>query len=268
MAGIPNRFGMPARRGKEGYRMREGIQISSLKPYLQTEQDASATIARVARMGYRYVQLQWFSFDVPVESIARALKENGMVSVGTQEKYDECAKRFDYFVSLNRACGSNEICMSGIPARFADAEGIKQHIADMREYGKRAAGEGMTVSYHLVEADFRRIDGKPACDILLDSLPEIRIVADTNQLLRAKADPAKWIAAHAGRVVTVHFKDMEAPVAGAKLKPVGQGMTDFPPIVRACREAGVQYVLAEQESWEKDAFLCMEESLAYIRGIL
>lgn len=248
--------------------MREGIQISSLKPYLQTEEDVKTTIARVARMGYRYVQLQWFSFDVPVDVIARALAENGMISIGTQEKYDECAKRFDYFIALNRACGSNEICMSGIPARYEGAEGIKRYIADTEGYVKRAASEGMTVSYHAVAPDFRLIDGKPAAEIALEALPEIKIVADTNQLLRAKADPAKWISAHAGRVVTAHFKDMEAITEGAKLKPAGQGVTDFPPIAKACRESGVSYVLAEQESWEKDAFLCMEESLAYIRGIL
>ena len=248
--------------------MREGIQISSLKPYLQTEEDVKATIARVARMGYRYAQLQWFSFDVPVEAIARALSENGMVSIGTQEKYDECAKRFDYFIALNRACGSSEICMSGIPARYEGAEGIRRFASETEEYVKRAANEGMTVSFHALASDFRAVDGVPAVEMFLKLIPGVTIVADTNQLLRAGVDPARWISEHKGRVVSVHFKDMEAPVAGAKLKPVGQGVTDFPPIVRACREAGVPYVLAEQESWEKDAFLCMEESLAYIRGIL
>ena len=248
--------------------MREGIQISSLKPYLQTEEDVKATIARVARMGYRYTQLQWFSFDVPVETIARALSENGMVSIGTQEKYDECAKRFDYFIALNRACGSKEICMSGIPARYEGAEGIRQYVSDTRKYVERAEKEGMTVSFHALASDFRAVDGVPAAEAFLNALPGVAIVADTNQLLRAGVDPAAWILKYAGRVVSVHFKDMEAPVAGAKLKPVGQGVTDFPPIAKACREAGVRYVLAEQESWEKDAFLCMEESLAYIRGIL
>ena len=52
----------------------------------------------------------------------------------------------------------------------------------------------------------------------------------------------------------------------AALVPVGQGVTDWSAAVDACRETGVRWAFAEQERWEKDAFLCMRESLDAMRA--
>ena len=50
-----------------------------------------------------------------------------------------------------------------------------------------------------------------------------------------------------------------------QLVPAGQGVISWEPIVRACKETGVKWIFAEQERWEKDAFLCMAESLDFLR---
>jgi Sugar phosphate isomerases/epimerases len=73
---------------------------------------------------------------------------------------------------------------------------------------------------------------------------------------------------HAGRVDVVHFKD-DAPISSAErhLMPLGQGMHDWAPILRACENAGVKYVFAEQERWLKDAFDCAKDSYDYINSL-
>ena len=43
-------------------------------------------------------------------------------------------------------------------------------------------------------------------------------------------------------------------------------MTDWSADLVACRETGVRWAFAEQERWEKDAFLCMRESLDAMRA--
>ena len=59
-------------------------------------------------------------------------------------------------------------------------------------------------------------------------------------------DPAALIAANSGRVKTLHMKDrgVGPPFADA---PAGQGTLDFPAIVAAGRDAGVEWYIAEQD---------------------
>ena len=82
-------------------------------------------------------------------------------------------------------------------------------------------------------------------------------------LLRAGEDPVAWVSRCAGRMDMVHLKDCAGD--GERLVPVGQGTTDWAPILSACRRSGVRWAMVEQESWEGDAFACMEQSLAYMR---
>ena len=38
-----------------------GAQVSSLRPYLQTPQELRASLQKLADMGYRTVQMQWWN---------------------------------------------------------------------------------------------------------------------------------------------------------------------------------------------------------------
>ena len=98
--------------------MRIGLQISSLKPFIQTREGVRDTFRRVAGMGYRDVQLQWTGADVPCEFIADEMKANGLDCWGTQDYYDVVMARMDYEIRAAHLYGSHYICVSGIPERF------------------------------------------------------------------------------------------------------------------------------------------------------
>ena len=62
----------------------------------------------------------------------------------------------------------------------------------------------------------------------------------------------------------VHFKDGKngLPV------PAGQGTVRYEGVVRACLQANVSYGFVEQESWDRDPFVCIGEALDWLRGEL
>ena len=64
-----------------------GYQLSSVTPYLQDVNSMREAFQKIAAIGYRDVQLQGASLDIPDEEIARALKKNGLNCVATQEDY-------------------------------------------------------------------------------------------------------------------------------------------------------------------------------------
>ena len=58
--------------------MKTGIQISSLKPLIQTEETLRETCGKIAALGCGTVQLQWLGREIPADTVAEILRENGM----------------------------------------------------------------------------------------------------------------------------------------------------------------------------------------------
>lgn len=245
-----------------------GIQISSLKKLLTNREAVTQVMLKLKSIGFTHAQLQWIDKSIQPSEIAEGLLVSGLIPLGTQEKYDECMRDLDYFIRLNRACKTDEICISGIPDRYEGFEGIMKYTEEVRGLYNRLAGEGIRLSYHPVKNDFRYSGGKPSAEIVLDEIPMLEIVPDTNQLMRASMDVCAFITRYAGRMRMIHFKDMESTLDSAPLTPVGRGCTPFPSFMPDIMRADIRYLLVEQETWSDDPFLCMQESWCYVQSMV
>lgn len=49
-----------------------GIQISSVKDYLQTPEEVLESFRKVSDIGYETIQIQWINPEVPIEFIQAA----------------------------------------------------------------------------------------------------------------------------------------------------------------------------------------------------
>ncbi len=248
--------------------MRIGIQISSLAKFLTDNESVESTVSRLSEMGCKIVQTQWLSKTVDVGFVADAYKRHGITSLGIQDKFDACINDLDYFISMNRACLSNDVCLSGIPERYMSEDGIRRYINDFKAVMQKLSEYGINASYHPVRADFNEISGAAAADIVINELPNIKVVPDTCQLLRAKVNAREWIDNLVGRIDIIHFKDTAGFSNDSPLVPVGEGVTDFRAIIPALLNAGVKYILAEQETFSKEPFMCMSTSLKNINAML
>ena len=70
-----------------------------------------------------------------------------------------------------------------------------------------------------------------------------------------------WIKKLKGRVPIIHFKDFGIVEGAAKIEDVekcfaevGEGNINWPPIVEACRETGIEYVIVEQDICKGNPF--------------
>lgn len=239
-----------------------GAQVSSLKPYIQTEKELRRTFGRLAQMGYRDVQLQWIASEIEPEVIADALMEAGLTGVSTQDYYEVVRERMAYFLKLNDLCRSKYVCVSGIPLEYLSYEGCRAFGRELAELTKRLEAEGKILSFHPRAQEFAVFGGRTAVEILLEESREpFQICLDLYHVQKAGQPMGDWVRKLAGRMDMVHFKDYVNCEDGTQaLVPVGQGCIDWTEAVAACRETQVPWVFAEQESWGKDAFLCMEES--------
>lgn len=240
--------------------MEPGIQISSLRPLLTTCRQMEEAFEKLAAMGCRWVQLQWLDPGIPPEAVAAALDRYALRSVSVQ---DFCAAVWadpQYYITLNQRTSGRWLCLSRIPEEYKSPRGLKEFAAALKAMDRELSPLGQQVCFHPVTGDFQGVPGMDPVAYLLEALPELPLCLDLYHLNRCCADMPGYIRRHGGRICMVHFKDSR----GEKLVPAGQGEVPWEGVVQACREAGVSYGFVEQETWDKDPFLCLQEALSWL----
>jgi sugar phosphate isomerase/epimerase len=84
---------------------------------------------------------------------------------------------------------------------------------------------------------------------------------DTHWLASGGVDIVHWIKKLKGRIPIIHFKDYGIDGGATKIEnvekcfaEVGQGNINWPPIVDAVKETGIEYVIVEQDICKGDPF--------------
>lgn len=247
--------------------MKTGVQVSSLKPILQTDEQVHEAFARLREIGCDTVQLQWIDPSVSTETIAGALEENGLRSVSVQDFYEVIRRSKAYYIDLNRRTGGTWMCVSRIPERLRSLKGIECYAQELRAFRAELDAVGQKLCFHPVRADFQPIEGVNPVERLMEVMPELALCADLYHLGRCGYDMPAWISAHAGRICMVHFKDARRQADGEEqLVPAGQGEIDWRGVVRACLDARIPYGFVEQERWSRDPFACLKEAMDWVEA--
>ena len=242
--------------------MKNGIQVSSLKPLLLTTEQVQDAFTKMKALGCNVVQLQWIDPFVPVDKIAHILRKTGITSVSVQDFYDLVVENFHYYTALNAATEGTWLCVSRIPERLKTPEGLDLYIEELRTMQRQLDPLGQKVCFHPVSGDFTAIPGMNAVEYLLDHMPELALCLDLYHLNRNCEDMSGFIHRYGDRICMVHFKD----ALGDTLVPAGQGDTNWTGVVRACLDAGVPYAFVEQERWDRDPFDCMKEAMDWLNA--
>lgn len=240
--------------------MEVGIQVSSLKPLLLTEEQTAEAFSKMRSLGCKTVQLQWIDPSVSPEAITRILEHNGMQSVSVQDFYEIIKENFDYYATLNTLTRGKYLCVSRIPERLKSPAGLDLFVQELRKMQKKLDPLGQTLCFHPVSADFAAVPGLNAVEYLFEQMPEMPICLDLYHLNRNCPDMPAFIRRFGSRICMVHFKD----AVGDTLVPAGQGDTRWEGVIPACLEAKVPYAFVEQERWDRDPYDCLEEAMDWV----
>jgi sugar phosphate isomerase/epimerase len=240
--------------------MKIGIQVSSLKPLLLTEEQVQQAFRKMKALGCNVVQLQWVDPSVSIDSITQALRDNGIDSVSVQDFYESVLQNFEYYTQLNSATGGTWLCVSRIPERLKSPEGLDAYIAELRAMQEKLTPLGQKLCFHPVSGDYTAVPGIRAVEYLLEHMPELDICLDLYHLNRNCPDMPGFIRRYGKRICMVHFKDS----IGDTLVPAGQGDARWEGVVAACLEVGVPYAFVEQERWNRDPYDCLREAMDWL----
>jgi sugar phosphate isomerase/epimerase len=139
------------------------------------------------------------------------------------------------------------------------ADDFKRMAATANEIGESAKKRGLEFAYHNHNVEFRKLEkGETGYGILLrETDPKlVKLEVDVGWMAAGGADPAALIAANAGRVRLLHFKDFSTitpavnelgGAASAHIVDLGTGVAPLKPAYDAARKAGVEYFIVDHD---------------------
>ena len=267
------------------------VQLYSVRDAMA--EDFEGTIKKVKEMGYDGVEFAGL-FDNSPEKVKAICDENGLVPISAHVSYDEIAADPEKVISDYAKIGCKYIAIPyAVEERRPGGELFDETVEGIRNFAAIGKKYGITMLYHNHDFEFEKLNGEYLLDLLYKALSadELQTELDTCWVNYGGEDPAAYLRKYAGRAPVVHIKDFVAKSRGAKVydligiddgaqeladgekdfsyMPVGYGVQDMPAIVEACKAAGAEWLIIEQDdpSMGKTPLECIKLSIDYLKTI-
>ena len=251
--------------------MRIGAQMYTLRMYGQNERDLGRALEKVARIGYRDVQLSALGPIAP-RRVKALCDANGLAIVLTHNPEQDFLTHPDELIEKHQIYGCRYVGLGYLPDRYHLPEFLPYFQEDFGPVAEKLKAAGMKFMYHNHAFEFeRQPDGRTMMEHLLAMLPAdlMGVTADTYWLQYAGVDVCDWLRRHADRLPCVHLKDQAIRGFEIRMAPVGGGNLNFPAILDTIRNNGVtEYALVEQdECYGESPFACLQKSFEYLQNV-
>jgi sugar phosphate isomerase/epimerase len=240
----------------------------ALQPYTVREElarDYLGTLSRIAEVGYRAVEIGPPPPEISLDAFMQHMERIGLTVVGAHAGMEQLTAGLDAQVAFLHATGARYIAHSH---RFGSRQEVLDAAAQFNQIGERCRAQGVQLLYHNHNWEFTRFDGEYALDTLLATTdPElVKMELDTYWVQRGGADPVAYLERLGGRCPLLHVKDME-PGEEQYFAEVGEGVLDWPAILRAAKGAGVEWLVVEQDGCRRPVFESIAISLRNLRAM-
>lgn len=245
-----------------------GLILYTLRDYLKTKDDIARTFEKIKTIGYNNVEITSCG-AVSNTELAKLLKDNELNAVSTHSSFDRMKNDFDRIVDEHREIGCSHMCVGSMPGDMrGKKEGYIEFAKQASEVGLRLAEVGMSFGYHNHNFEFHHFDGVSGQQLFMDhgDPKGFQFEIDTYWVQAGGADPALWIEKAAGRVPTVHMKDMLMLDGNQVFAEVGVGNLNWPAVLAACKKAGAKYLIVEQDRCYRDHFESIAASIKNMKS--
>ena len=251
-----------------------GVQLYTLRDYIQTAQDFDQTLQRLHQMGVHDVQISAIGSSITADEIAEIVAKNEMSVCVTHQSYDKLCNDLPTVIELHQKIGCNAVGLGYAPDTCRSTpEQAKAFVETLMSIAIQLQTHGLQFHYHNHDFEFKALspDGTTLMDLLLDSDPAlIHFIPDVAWMHVAGKDPVQLLETMHNRVKVVHFKDyVPKEDQRPRFVSLGQGVVDLKACFALCREKEIPYIVYEQDdSWEEnDPFVSTKTSLNYFETL-
>jgi sugar phosphate isomerase/epimerase len=243
-----------------------GIQLYSVRKLI--EKDFEGTMKKIADLGYIGVETYPLPESITLQRAAGIFKNVGLKVIGIHSELPVGAQR-DKALRMAEAYNCNNIVYPGGGLegdRYKNLDAIKHTMEIYNETASILKSKGIRFGLHNHWPEFELTDGYYPFYYLLEHLnKEIFFEIDTYWAKTAGQNPAKVLKIFGKRAPFLHIKDGPAIKGDEANKqvPAGQGIMDFPSIVKA-GGTNIKWMIVEFDEYSGDIIDGIKSSYEFL----
>ena len=252
-----------------------GIQTYSFRASFAI--DVAATLDTIRDFGFTEVECGLDPYGLTTEEFKAMLDERGIKAVSVGAGYDEVVKNPAEIARKTKILGASYVMVAWIPHKGNDftLENAQKAVEDFNAAGKVLRENGITLCYHTHGYEFRPHEGGTLFDYIMENTnPEyVSFEMDIMWVFFPGADPVALLNKYGNRWKLMHLKDLKKGVEGNDTGgtdvrndvALGTGQIPLPEVLRAAKNAGVEYYFIEDES--PSVTQQVPQSLEYLKSL-
>jgi sugar phosphate isomerase/epimerase len=221
-----------------------GLQLYTVRDLMA--EDAAATLALVAEIGYREVEFAGY-FDWTPADMRKLLSDTGLAAPSTHIGYEDFAANVGRVVEHAAAVGHEFVVVPAVPeGERATLDDYLRHAENFNRWSEACGKAGLRFGYHNHMFEFDAIDGRIPYDVLLSETdPEgVQMELDLAWATGGNADALAYFQAWPGRFPLCHLKDI---TEAREETDIGDGQVAFAEILAQAGQAGLEHGFVERD---------------------
>jgi sugar phosphate isomerase/epimerase len=249
-----------------------GVQLYTVRDILP--QKPAEVLNAIRAMGYQEVEATFQGYD----KIRPMVEASGLKAISIHIDSDLVGKgdgEMSRVVDQLKSWGFQYAVYPWVPENErGGADAMKAFAGKLNRFGEKCHAAGIQFCYHNHAFESAPAGNQTLFQILIDNTDKklVGFELDCFWLAVSGNDPAEFIKKLSGRVHLLHCKDMERgtghrfneSVPAAAFKEVGNGVLDWPAILRAAVAAGVKHYFVEQDQTPGDPLASLRQSYDYL----
>ncbi len=263
------------------------IQVYSVRD--EAEANLRDTLTKLKEFGYDGVEFAGL-YGHSGEEVKAMCDEIGIIPVSGHIGLADIEAGMDELIATYKAVGVKYLGLAWLAEENRPGgENWPTVCETLTEFGKKAKEAGITFLYHNHDFEFEKVDDKYVLEHIYDSISAdyLQSELDTCWVNVGGENPANYVRKFAGRAPVVHLKDFvgsksdnmyaligtdsakEEKQATFELRPLGDGIQDFPAIIDAAKFAGSEWLIAELDTAPAGTtpLECAKKSREYLKSI-
>lgn len=239
-----------------------GIQLYTVREAL--EEDFTATVTKIAEMGYIGVETAGFPGTSPAEA-SKLFQSLDLQVLGAHIALPTGERQNEVLETMKNLNCERLICPALMREEFDTIDGIRRVCDVLNGAVEVCRANGLTLGYHNHWWEYLSVEGQLANEIMVEQLdPSIYFELDTYWIQVAGQNPVDVIRSLGPRAPLLHLKDGPATVEG-DMTAVGWGTIDVPGIVSA-GDSHAEWLIVELDRCATDVLTAVQESYNYLVG--
>lgn len=234
-------------------------QLYTVRDQIQAPSRVGGVLGRLREIGYRAVEVAGLGPGV-TGRFGQELARADLTACAAHAPLERLTGDLAAVAAACQEWGCRYVVVPGLPNEYRSGAGLKRFAREADDIARELKPFGLKFAYHNHSFELERWDGQTGLEALFAAAPAQTLQAelDTYWLQYGGANPAEWILRLKQRVPLVHLKDMAVVGGKTVMAEVGEGNLDWARILNACRTAGTDWLVVEQDECRRDPL----ESLA------